>query len=225
MGDRSPTIVQRIARVNERTKAETRRALLDAAAHAFAGHGYHQTPIDSVSEAAGVAKGTIYNYFSSKEEVLHALVEDACRLAVDAAGTTPDSASTHARLDAFVQANLTWARKRKPLALLFARELLVGDTRTQALIREAAAPCVEKVAAILQAGIERREFDVDAPPEALAFTFIKLTNMLLLQSWESPTPWPRPGDLPATAASLFLHGVAASGPGRNQPWPRLPPGT
>ena len=204
-------------RVNEQTKAETRQALLDSAAQAFARHGYHQTPIDSVSEAAGVAKGTIYNYFSSKEEVLHALIHDACQLAVDAAETTPGSASTHARLEAFVQANLNWARKRTPLALLFARELLGGDTRTQALIREAAAPCVEKVAAILQAGIERREIEVDAPPEALAFTFLKLTNMLLLQSWESPTSWPRLRDLPATAVSLFLHGVARAGPSRNEP--------
>ncbi len=190
--------------------------MLDAAAHAFAAHGYHQTPIDSVSEAAGVAKGTIYNYFSSKEEVLHALVRDACRLAAAAADATPNSTPTRSRLEAFVHGNLRWARQRKALAVLFAHELLAGDARTQAVIREAAAPCVEKLATIIQAGIDRRELTAHASPEALAVTFIKLTNMLLLQTWESPTPWPRPRDLPATATSLFLHGVAARGPSRNQ---------
>jgi len=220
-----PLYCPRIVRVNEETKAETRQALLDAAARAFARRGYHETSIDSVSEAAGVAKGTIYNYFTSKEEVLHALVRSACRLAADAAERTPDSAPTRTRLEAFVQANLRWARKRRALAMLFARELLAGDARTQALIGEAAAPCVEKVATIIQAGIERGELTANAPPEALALTFIRLTNMLLLQSWESPTAWPRPTDVPATAASLFLHGVAAPPAKRRASRPPTPSGT
>jgi AcrR family transcriptional regulator len=212
VGDRSPTILEPIVRVNEQTRADTRRALLAAAAWAFSERGYHDTTIDSVSETAGVAKGTIYNYFSSKEAVLHALLAEACQLAADAADATPDSAPTHRRLEAFVEGNLRWARRRKPLALLFARELLAGDARTKALIRQAAAPCVRKVAAILQAGIERGELTAHAPPELLAFTFIALTNMLLLQSWESAMPWPRATDLPTTATALFLHGVTATDP-------------
>lgn len=194
-------------RVNEQTRANTRRALLDAAAHAFAERGYHQTPIDSVSEKAGVAKGTIYNYFSSKEEVLRALIEQACELAIVAATATPDSAPTEKRLEAFVEGNLEWARRQKPLALLFSRQLLAGDARIKALIAEAAAPCVQKVAEILQAGVEHGELAAPAPPAELALTFIALTNMLLLQSWEGPLHWPPPTQLPATATALFLHGI------------------
>lgn len=195
-------------RVNQQTKANTRTALLDAAAQAFAEHGYHQASIDSVSQLAGVAKGTIYNYFSSKDDVLRALVQEACQLATDAATATPDQAPTETRLQAFIEGNLRWARRQKPLALLFARQLLTGDARIKVLIAEAAAPCVEKVAAILQAGVERGEIAAHAPPEALALTFIALTNMLLLQSWEGPLHWPAPTQLPATATTLFLHGIA-----------------
>jgi AcrR family transcriptional regulator len=198
-------------RVNEQTRATTRRALLDAAAQAFAEHGYHQTPIDSVSELAGVAKGTVYNYFSSKDEVLRALVHEACELATDAAAAIPDPAPTETRLQAFVEGNLRWARRHKPLALLFARQLLTGDPGIKALIAGAAAQCVEKVAAILQAGVERGELAAHAPPEELALTFIALTNLLLLQSWEGPKRWPLPAQLPATATTLFLHGIAARG--------------
>jgi AcrR family transcriptional regulator len=195
-------------RVNEETKARTRQALLDAAAQAFAEHGYHQTPIDSVSELAGVSKGTIYNYFSSKDDVLRVLIQEACQLASGAATATPDAASTETRLQAFVEGNLQWAQRHKPLALLFARQLLAGDARIKALIATAAAPCIEKVAAILQAGAKRGELVADAPPEELALTFIALTNMLLLQSWDGLTRWPPPAQLPATATSLFLHGIA-----------------
>ena len=198
-------------RVNEQTRANTRTALLDAAARAFAESGYHETPIDSVSQLAGVAKGTVYNYFSSKDDVLRALVQEACRLATDAATAVPDQASTEARLQAFIEGNLKWARSRKPLALLFARQLLTGSAPIRALIVEAAAPCIEKVAAILRAGIERGELVPHAQPEKLALTFITLTNMLLLQSWEGPLRWPAPTQLPATATALFLHGIAVRG--------------
>lgn len=198
-------------RVNEQTRANTRRALLNAAAQAFAERGYHQTPIDSVSEQAGVAKGTIYNYFSSKDEVLRALVQEACQLATEAATGTPDQAPTETRLQAFVEGNLQWARRHKPLALLFARQLLAGDARIKALIAEAAKPCVEKVAAILQAGITRGELAPHARPEELALTFIALTNMLLLQSCDGPLHWPAPTQLPVTATTLFLHGIAPRG--------------
>lgn len=94
---------------------------------------------------------------------------------------------------------------------MFARELLAGDAETKALIRGAAAPCVEKLAAILKDGIERGEIDPHAQPEALALTFIALTNMLLLQSWEAQLEWPPAAQLPAAAAGLFLHGVAMRG--------------
>ena len=80
-------------RVNEETQTDTRRRLLEAAADTFAERGYHGTRIDSVSQRAGVAKGTIYNYFPSKGAVLETLVAEACLLAAEAALATPEDAS------------------------------------------------------------------------------------------------------------------------------------
>lgn len=197
-------------RVNRETQAHTRRILLDAAAEAFSERGYHGTRIDSVSQRAGVAKGTIYNYFPSKEAVLETLVAEACQLAADAALATPDNASTRAQLEAFVEANLRWARRRRPLAILFARELLAGDAQIKRLIRRAAAPCVMKLAAILQDGVERGEVRAEVGPEELAMTFISLANMLLLQSWDTRGAWPSAGDFPGAVAALFLEGIGVA---------------
>jgi AcrR family transcriptional regulator len=194
-------------RVNEETQTDTRRRLLDAAADTFAERGYHGTRIDSVSQRAGVAKGTIYNYFPSKEAVRETLVADACVLAANAALATPDDAPTRARLEGFVEANLRWARQRRSLAVVFARELLAGDDEIRRLIRRAAAPCVLKLAAILQEGIDRGEVRSDAPSEALAFTFISLANMLLLQSLDPGRAWPRVQEFPASVTTLFIQGV------------------
>jgi len=55
---------------HERTAAEDRRrAILAAAAKVFDAHGYAATTVEAVAEQAGIAKGSIYNYFRSKEEL------------------------------------------------------------------------------------------------------------------------------------------------------------
>ncbi len=55
---------------------ETRRLLLDAATAEFAREGYNGANINRISEAAGFAKGTIYNYFPSKRALMLALIDE-----------------------------------------------------------------------------------------------------------------------------------------------------
>jgi AcrR family transcriptional regulator len=195
-------------RVNEQVKIETRRALLDAAARGFAEHGYHRTNIDRVSEDAGLAKGTVYNYFPSKRAIFTAALLEACALATDSANAVPGSACTREQLEAFVAGTMAWAREHTALALLLARERIGGDKQTRELILEASAPCVEKVAAILQAGSERGELRLDGPPTAAALTFLVLTNALLLHASQSAAGSRTIHDLPAAVAGLFLYGVS-----------------
>jgi len=54
--------------------AKTRQALLKAAVHEFATKGFADANINRISTAAGFAKGTIYNYFPSKEALMVALL-------------------------------------------------------------------------------------------------------------------------------------------------------
>ncbi len=49
------------------------RAILDAALRLFSQHGYRHTSVDEIATAAGIAKGTIYLYFESKEALFRAL--------------------------------------------------------------------------------------------------------------------------------------------------------
>jgi AcrR family transcriptional regulator len=54
---------------------ERRQDLLDAALHVFAEKGISRTTVSDITEAAGVAKGTFYLYFESKEHLVAALKE------------------------------------------------------------------------------------------------------------------------------------------------------
>lgn len=54
----------------------TLRAILDAAAVEFGTRGFHDTSIVAITSRAGVALGSFYTYFSSKDALFRALVSD-----------------------------------------------------------------------------------------------------------------------------------------------------
>ena len=56
-------------------KAETREALLDAAARIFGRRGFHGASVDQVAEEAGFTKGAVYSHFGSKEALFLALLD------------------------------------------------------------------------------------------------------------------------------------------------------
>ena len=55
---------------------ERRREIINAARHLFFTKGYEATSTTDIMKAVGIAKGTLYYHFSSKEEILDTLLED-----------------------------------------------------------------------------------------------------------------------------------------------------
>jgi AcrR family transcriptional regulator len=71
-------IMARIAKTErEETLSNTRLQLLEAAVMEFSHKGFDQANINHISEAAGYSKGTIYNYFPSKQALMLALIAEA----------------------------------------------------------------------------------------------------------------------------------------------------
>jgi len=65
-------------RIRDLARAEERRReILTGAARAFAGGGYDATNMDQIAHACGLAKGHIYHYFRSKEEIFTQIRIDA----------------------------------------------------------------------------------------------------------------------------------------------------
>jgi AcrR family transcriptional regulator len=69
--------------VREKVMAETRRQLLEAAAVEFAREGYVGANINRISQAAGFAKGTIYNHFPSKRALMLVLIDSIAAAHID----------------------------------------------------------------------------------------------------------------------------------------------
>lgn len=63
----------------ERTKTANRQAILDAAREVFGELGYDAATVRDIIRRTGLASGTFYNYYKSKEEVFDALADDGAR--------------------------------------------------------------------------------------------------------------------------------------------------
>src|SRR5450755_1754313 len=62
--------------VADKTEAPKRARILDAAEQIFARHGFFAAKVSDVAKEAGVADGTIYLYFKSKDDLLISIFED-----------------------------------------------------------------------------------------------------------------------------------------------------
>lgn len=104
--------------------ADKREAILKAATQVFARHGFFQAQVADVARAAGVAAGTVYLYFRSKDDLLVSLFERTMkeaiaegRLALAAVQAPRDRLATIARL------HLERLGRDRDLAVVFQVEL------------------------------------------------------------------------------------------------------
>lgn len=63
----------------EEIRSEKKQTIMDAALDLFANEGYHATSISNIAEKANISKGLMYNYFTSKEELLGNIVKKFSR--------------------------------------------------------------------------------------------------------------------------------------------------
>jgi len=67
----------------EQIREERRKAIMATALDLFANQGYTVTTISQIAEKAGISKGLLYNYFTSKEELLKAIMTGLTEQFVD----------------------------------------------------------------------------------------------------------------------------------------------
>jgi AcrR family transcriptional regulator len=64
---------------NEQIRQDKRKLILEKALEVFASKGYYNSSISLIAKNAGIAKGLIYDYFLSKEELLKSVVDEGFR--------------------------------------------------------------------------------------------------------------------------------------------------
>jgi AcrR family transcriptional regulator len=130
----------RILSRKEREKRAHQEEILKAARELFALKGYHDTTLEAIAHHAEFGKGTIYNYFASKEELFYGIIDQLTRETVGIALSTIRVAHGTARekLTAYARSIISHAQANAELINLILREInhLGGgadDNRTRIL--------------------------------------------------------------------------------------------
>ncbi len=159
-----------------RPKSEDKRnAILDAATRLFAERGLTAAPTSEISKQAGVAEGTLFTYFKTKDDLINALYRDIKLELADAIMSDfPRKKNVHTRLrhvwDRYVNWGIANPQQRKVLAQLQVSEVLTKESRNAG-----GAPFVEFQAMIRDA-IEQRVFRNDVPVELISKSLAALVE-------------------------------------------------
>ena len=204
----------------ERKADERPAALLEAALDVFSRHGYRATRLESVAEAAGVSKGTIYNYFENKEDLLQRALEERLTVMIGNAEAAilgfPGDAASKLR---FILERY-WEKSKEPGWGRFHR-LMLGEIANEQpaiyrfWIEKGTFRGWKLLEGIIRAGQAEGTFRQDADAEAIAqFTLCGLFHQAYLLSHLGPKKGGlcAPERIFASAFDLLIAGLKTKKP-------------
>ena len=155
----------------ERRKLE----LLDIAYRMFISRGYENTSIDDIIVEAGIAKGTYYYYFESKEQTLEAVIEMMIEKEAAAAGSIVDSDLPVLQKIVGIIASIRPAPEEQPIeGALMRPENIIMHQKIKRKLVEKVVPLLSRV---VEEGVEQGLFSCDNIPERVRMMLV-LSNEL-----------------------------------------------
>ena len=155
-----------VMRKGERRKQE----LLDIAYRMFISRGYENTSIDDIIAEAGIAKGTYYYYFESKEQTLEEVIGMMIEKEIEAAGSILDSPLPVPQKIVAIIASIRPAPEEQTIeGALMQPENIIMHQKIKRRLIEKVVPLLTKAA---EEGVEQGIFSCDNIPERIRMMLI-----------------------------------------------------
>jgi AcrR family transcriptional regulator len=170
-----------------RPKSEDKRnAILEAATRLFAERGLVGAPTSEISKRAGVAEGTLFTYFETKDDLINSLYREIKLELADAIMSDfPRKKNVRTRLqhvwDRYVNWGIANPRQRKVLAQLQVSDVLTKDSRNAG-----SAPFLE-IQTMIRDAIEKRIFRSDLPVELISKSLATLVEATIDLTMSNPS--------------------------------------
>jgi AcrR family transcriptional regulator len=198
-----PTVGKR-----ERGKFERRERLYEAALALFRCQGYEETTVDQITKKAGLAKGTFFNYFPTKDAILRYLgAREVGRLgAATLSGNGDGLTSSVGRLKRLMAALAASLERDRDLVCLIFRK---GISVAELLSGDAGGFSIQPTAALLIRQAQRAgEVNPELAPDMLAAALDALYLQQLVRWCESGNTYPL-GERLTGIVDLLLIGITA----------------
>lgn len=192
INDWAVIVMTQFSAVRKAATEQRRSSILEAARAVFARQGYANTVVDDIATQAGIAKGTLYLYFRSKEQIyLAALLEEARQLDSESRAAMGAASSWRDKLAAYLRVRLHYFESHQDFLRIYMTEFrgmcMQGkplDVEFAHLMHEGEAQLTQMFAVAAARG-EIRPVD----PELAALTVSDITRGLMerrLRNWGRP---------------------------------------
>jgi AcrR family transcriptional regulator len=189
-------------------------AILRAAAQVFAERGYQAATVDAIAEYAGIAKGTVYLYFRSKQELFLRVCDDYIA-AIERIGKQAierSSTTAAAQIQQSIHTLLAMSAETRdlfPLILEFwsASASPHRHARVAASFRGAYSKFRRLIADEIRKGQQAGEFDRSADASQVAAMLVGALDGTFLQAWFDPSL--DPVCIGDQFVTILLHSLAA----------------
>ena len=153
-----------------------RDAILAAAAEYFAEQGYHSAGMRGLADSVGIKGASLYNHFTSKEEILYAIALKMTQVPVEEHLLVLEESGTPAeRLTALIDVHLRHLAVNRVEHLVSLRELSALTEEHRERVLEYRKYYQRRVRDVIAAGVRAGEFDNDDPARA-AVAVLDLMN-------------------------------------------------
>jgi TetR/AcrR family fatty acid metabolism transcriptional regulator len=199
--------------MSQRNRSDKRERILLAAVKVFAAKGFYCARVSDVARAAGVADGTIYLYFSSKEELLRGLFEEnLTRIIGQLQSLVVEGISAEEKLERLFEGYTQFTENEPELA-----EVLTVELRESGkFMNEFAAPLFGEflriVVDVLDAGQSAGEFRKDFSTRTIARAMFGALDELALSWVMSKRKW-NLHQSGREVVDVFLRGMRVTSPG------------
>jgi len=175
---------------NPQSQIEKKDRIIEAAARVFAQKGYAGAAVADIAVKAEIGKGTIYEYFDSKEDLFFAVFEWFMQKSGAAASVSISvlGGSAAVRLEALSDSIMgMWNEIKDAFTLTMEFWAASSSSQMQQRFKEAFRRLYEEfrgiVASLIRDGIQRGEFRPDVNPESIAAALVGTWDALFLQAW------------------------------------------
>jgi AcrR family transcriptional regulator len=181
-----PTLALQAAPKRERRKDARPSEILDAALDVFAERGFAAAKLDEVAARAGVSKGTLYLYFTSKEELFKAVVRKNI-VSMLAEGRAMIASWPGNTADLLREFMIEWWRRKGETKVSAIPKVIMAEARNfpdiaAFYVEEVISPAHEMIASIFERGVARGEFVRPANMEDAVHSVV--SAVLFLVNWK-----------------------------------------
>lgn len=193
--------------LREKKKRKTREAILNAAIELFGKNGFEATSISQLAQKAGVGKGTVYSYFSTKQDILNAFCEGELEYVHEQLNTktNPDAPVLEQLVTIFL-AEFEYVTRTPEFGRLYMQEMLFPKKEMVLNHKELENKFLDMIFPIISRAQQRGELRADMELLHLCGHFFSLF-ILLVHAWYSDLL----GDQTAEEALTTLFSNALNG--------------